>query len=266
MEDLLQIQELRVRFLNAAPDRWAVNGVSLSLRDGEILGLVGESGSGKTVTAMSVSGLLPAGKTEHSGSVRLAGREMLDCPERELRKIQGELLSVVFQEPMTSLDPVRRIGPQVEESLRLHTRLSNRERKARALEAMAQADLPEPEVLYKKYPNQLSGGMLQRVSIAAAIVSRPRLLLADEPTTALDVTIQAQILALLKKLNREQGMGILFISHDLNVVRRLCERVAVMQRGKIVEEGDVEEIFRAPRHEYTRRLIDAIPRRDRKLL
>ena len=167
---------------------------------------------------------------------------------------------------MTSLDPVMRIGPQVEESLRFHTKLSAAERKARALEAMAMAELPEPETLYRKYPHELSGGMLQRVMIAAAIISRPQLLLADEPTTALDVTIQAQILQLLRKLNAEQGMAILFISHNLQVVRRLCSRVAVMQRGYIVEEGLVEDIFRAPQHDYTRRLIAAIPTRDKKLI
>ena len=158
-----------------------------------------------------------------------------------------------------------RIGPQVEESLLLHTKLSPQERKERALEAMAQAELPDPAELYTKYPHELSGGMLQRVMIAAAIISRPKLLLADEPTTALDVTIQAQILALLRKLNQEQGMAILFISHDLHVVRKLCERVIVMQGGHLVEEGRVEDIFRAPKMDYTKRLISAIPTRDRKL-
>lgn len=265
MAELLRVDNLRVHFLTAAPDRWAVDGISFSIHDGEILGLVGESGSGKTVTAMSISGLLPPGQTETHGSILLAGKEMLRCPERELRKIQGQELSVVFQEPMTSLDPVRPIGPQVEESLRVHTRLSASERKAKALEAMALADLPEPEALYKKYPHQLSGGMLQRVMIAAAIVNRPRLLLADEPTTALDVTIQAQILALLKKLNREQGTAVMFISHDLNVVRRLCSRVIVMQRGHIVEDGAAEQVFYHPQHAYTKQLIAAIPTRDRKL-
>lgn len=264
MAELLKIENLRVRFLNNAPDHWAVDGVSLSLNEGEIVGLVGESGSGKTVTAMSASGLLNRGRTLTEGSVRLAGREMLWCEEKELRSIQGDLLSVVFQEPMTSLDPVRPVGPQVEESLRLHTKLPSRERKARALEAMDLAELPEPATLYRKYPHQLSGGMLQRVMIAAALINQPRLLLADEPTTALDVTVQAEILNLLKKINQEQGTAILFISHDLHVVRRLCRRVAVMRRGKIVETGDTEEIFRAPQHEYTRRLIAAIPTRERK--
>ena len=266
MGRLLCVDDLHVRFLRDKTGRCAVDGVSFCLNEGEILGLVGESGSGKTVTAMSISGLLPWRQVEVRGSISLAGRELLQCGEDELRQIQGSDLSVVFQEPMTSLDPLMRIGPQVEESLLLHTRLTPRERRARALEAMAQAELPEPEELYGKYPHELSGGMRQRVMIAAAIVSQPKLLLADEPTTALDVTIQAQILALLRKLNREQGTAILFISHDLHVVRKLCERVIVMQGGRLVEEGRVEDIFHAPEMDYTRRLIAAIPTRERKLI
>ena len=266
MSKLLEVRDLLIHFHNAAPERNAVDGVSCSMDEGEILGLVGESGSGKTVTAMSVSGLLPLGRVDVHGSITLDGKEILQCSERELRSIQGAELSVVFQEPMTSLDPVMRIGPQVEESLRVHTRLSSAQRRERALEALAQAELPEPENIYRKYPHELSGGMLQRVMIAAAIVNRPRLLLADEPTTALDVTIQAQILELLKKLNHENNMAILFISHNLQVVRKLCTRVAVMQRGHIVEEGPVEDIFRAPQAEYTRHLIAAIPTRSRKLI
>lgn len=265
MGKLLCVNDLHVRFLRAREDRCAVDGVSFSMDEGEILGLVGESGSGKTVTAMSISGLLSRRLVEVRGSISLAGKELLQCGEAELRQIQGNDLSVVFQEPMTSLDPLMRIGPQVEESLLLHTKLSPQERKERALEAMAQAELPDPAELYTKYPHELSGGMLQRVMIAAAIISRPKLLLADEPTTALDVTIQAQILALLRKLNREQGMAILFISHDLHVVRKLCERVIVMQGGHLVEEGRVEDIFRDPKMDYTKRLISAIPTRDRKL-
>ncbi len=230
------------------------------------MGLVGESGSGKTVTAMSISGLLPKGKAQTGGSITLDGSEIFRCSDRELLDILGEELGVVFQEPMTSMDPVMRIGPQVEECLRVHTRLSRAERKKRALEAMTWAELDDPETVYRKYPHELSGGMLQRVMIAAAIISRPKLLLADEPTTALDVTIQAEILELLKRLNREHGMAILLISHDLHVVRKLCSRVLVMKRGKLVEDRPVEEIFRAPQHEYTRQLIAAIPTRDRKLI
>ena len=170
---------------------------------------------------MAISGLLPRRKTETSGSILLDGQEMLNADREAVRRIQGKDLSVVFQEPMTSLDPVMRIGPQVEESLRIHTRMSAQERRAAALSAMEEAELHDPESVYGKYPHELSGGMLQRVMIAAAIVSEPKLLLADEPTTALDVTIQAQILELLKKINREKGMTILFISHNLNVVRKL---------------------------------------------
>lgn len=265
MGNLLDVRDLRVHFKTAAPDRWAVNGVSFSMEEGEILGLVGESGSGKSVTAMSVSGLLPRDKTEVQGSITLDGREILTCPEQELLQIQGNDLAVVFQEPMTSLDPVMRIGPQVEESLRVHTRLSAAERRERALEALRQAELPDPEAVYRRYPHELSGGMLQRVMIAAAIISRPKLLLADEPTTALDVTIQAQILQLLKKINREYGTAILFISHNLNVVRKLCSEILVMHKGVIVERGSTEEIFHHPKEEYTQRLIAAIPTRTHRL-
>ena len=266
MARVLNIRDLRVHFKDAAPDRFAVDGLNLSIQEGEILGLVGESGSGKTVTAMSVSGLLPRDKAEVSGSISLDGQEIFSCTDKEMLNILGDKLGVVFQEPMTSMDPVMTIGPQVEECLKNHSRLSRAERRRRALEALDQADLPDPERIYRKYPHELSGGMLQRVMIAAAIVSRPRLLLADEPTTALDVSVQAEILALLKKLNREQGMAILMISHDLNVVRRLCSRVCVMQRGKLVEDRAVEDIFREPRHPYTKQLIAAIPSRDRRLV
>ncbi len=266
MARLLNVQDLRVHFHSAAPDRFAVDGISFSLDEGEVVGLVGESGSGKTVTAMSISGLLPRRQAEAEGSITLDGSEIFRCPEAELLDILGEELGVVFQEPMTSLDPLMRIGPQVEECLRRHTRLSRSERKARALEAMAWAELDDPEGIWRRYPHELSGGMLQRVMIAAAIVSRPKLLLADEPTTALDVTIQAEILALLKRLNRERGMAILLISHDLHVVRRLCTRVLVMRRGKLVEDRPVEEIFRHPEHEYTKQLIAAIPTRDKRLI
>lgn len=257
MAELLSVRDLRVRFRRAAPGRYAVDGISFSMEEGEIMGLVGESGSGKTVTAMAVSGLLPQGQTEASGSATLGGQELLRCSEAQLRALQGSDLAVVFQEPMTSLDPVRRIGSQVEESLRAHTRLSAGERRRRALEAMVQAELPDPEGLCRKYPHELSGGMLQRVMIAAAIVSRPRLLLADEPTTALDVTIQAQILRLLVELRQKYDLSYLFISHDLNVIYQLCTRVLVMQRGEIVEENTVEELFAHPRHPYTKQLLEA---------
>jgi len=265
MADILKVENLKVHFHDAAPDRFAVNGVSFTIGEGEILGLVGESGSGKTVTAMSISGLLPRGKADVSGSITLDGSEILQCSEAELLDILGEELGIVFQEPMTSMNPVMKIGPQIEECLRVHTKMSKAQRKEFALEAMTMAELDEPEKIYNKYPHELSGGMLQRVMIAAAIISRPKLLLADEPTTALDVTIQAEILQLLQRLNKQYNMAILLISHNLHVVRKLCKRVAVMQRGKIIEDRPVEEIFNDPQHEYTQQLIAAIPTRDKKL-
>ena len=259
---MLSIQDLHVRFHSR--DREAVAGVNLTIQDGEILGLVGESGSGKSVTAMSVAGLLPRKQCHYSGKILLDGAEMLHAERSSLRKIQGKHIGVVFQEPMSCMDPLMKIGAQVEEVLRIHTRLSRSERRERVLQALASVELPDPQGLYDKYPHQLSGGMLQRVMIAAAAVARPKHLLLDEPTTALDVTIQAQILELLKRLNQESGVSMLFISHNLNVVRKLCGRVAVMQRGVLVEEGPAAEVFYHPQHPYTQRLIAAIPTRKRK--
>ena len=259
---MLEIRDLHVKF--HVRSREAVAGVSLTIQDGEILGLVGESGSGKSVTAMSVAGLLPRRQCDYSGQVLLDGVDLLHAPRAELRKVQGQDIGVVFQEPQSCMDPLMKIGSQVEEVLCLHTHMDRVERRKLALEALAAVELPDPEAVYEKYPHQLSGGMCQRAMIAAAIVARPKLLLLDEPTTALDVTIQAQILELLKKLNRETGMSMLFISHNLAVVRKLCARVAVMQRGVLVEEGDTDQVFLHPREDYTKRLIAAIPTRNRK--
>ena len=256
---MLEIRDLRVRFHDAG--RNAVDGICLTVDDGQIMGLVGESGSGKTVTAMVVSGLMPQRRADVTGQVLLDGVDLLGLTPAQMRRRQGCAISVVFQEPMSAMDPVMRIGPQVEEALRVHTKLSAQERRERALQALRDVDLPDAEAVYDKYPHQMSGGMLQRAMIAAAIISRPKLLLADEPTTALDVTIQAQILELLRRLNREMGMSILFISHNLNVVRKLCTRVAVMEKGLIVETGDTQQVFYDPRADYTRRLIAAIPTR-----
>ena len=256
---MLEIKDLRVRFHGADHD--AVRGIDLTVADGEIMGLVGESGSGKTVTAMVVSGLMPHDRADVSGQALLDGKDLLALTPAQMRKRQGCAISVVFQEPMSAMNPVMRIGPQVEEALRVHTDLSAQERRQRALQALRDVDLPNAEEVYQKYPHQMSGGMLQRAMIAAAIISRPKLLLADEPTTALDVTIQAQILELLRRLNREMGMSILFISHNLNVVRKLCTRVAVMEKGLIVETGDTQQVFYDPQADYTRRLIAAIPTR-----
>ncbi len=252
---MVEIHDLHVRFHGAS--REAVAGIDLTIRDGEVVGLVGESGSGKTVTAMTLSGLIERKKVTLSGEVRFDGRDILRLPRAELRAIQGRELGVVFQEPMTAMDPLMRIGPQVEEALAVHTQLTKEQRRARALEALRDVDLPAPEEIYRKYPHECSGGQLQRVMIAAAIVTDPHLLLLDEPTTALDVTVQAQILALLRRLNRERGISMLLISHNLQVVRRICSRVAVMQRGHIVEEGAPEQLFTAPQHPYTAELINS---------
>ena len=259
---MLEVKDLHVKFHSR--DREAVGGVSFTIQDGEILGLVGESGSGKSVTAMSIAGLLPRKQCDYSGEILLDGTDLLHADRALLRKVQGRDVGVVFQEPMSSMDPLMKVGRQVEEVLRLHSDAPPQERRRMALEVLAAVELPDPEGVYDKYPHELSGGMLQRAMIAAAIIIRPKLLLLDEPTTALDVTIQAQILELLKKLNRESGISMLFISHNLNVVRKLCTRVAVMQRGLLVEEGETGQVFYHPQHPYTQRLIAAIPTRTRK--
>jgi len=261
---MIEIKNLHVSFVGAGGSGEVIHGINLQMEAGELLGLVGESGSGKSVTALTVAGLLPKKRTEVSGEILFQGKDLLRCDREEMRKIQGKDIGMVFQEPMTSLDPVMKVGRQVEEALRIHTGLSPQERKARALEIMERVRLPEPERTYEKYPHQLSGGQRQRVMIAAALIANPALLLADEPTTALDVTVQAQIIELLKELNREMGIGILFISHDLHVIKKLCTRVAVMYQGNIVETGPVEEIFCNPREEYTKRLIAAIPTREKR--
>ena len=261
---MLDIQDLRIHFRNAPPGKDAVKGICLHMDRGEILGLVGESGSGKTVTAMALAGLLSNAKTQLSGQIFFEGQDLLLASRETVRALRGRDIAVVFQEPMTSMDPVMRVGPQVEEALLVHTDLSPQERRQRALAAMADAELPDPETVYRKYPHELSGGMLQRAMVAAAIISEPKLLICDEPTTALDVTIQEGILNLLKKINREKGTGILFISHNLHVVRKLCTRVAVMCKGELLEEGPVDEIFFHPQAEYTKGLIAAIPTRRKR--
>lgn len=258
---MLDIRGLRVTFLSN--DKKAVRGIDLVMAPGERLGLVGESGSGKTVTAMALSGLILRSKVEMTGQILFDGKDLLTCSRKELRAVQGQDIGVVFQEPMTSLNPLMRVGKQIEETLKIHTDLPPAERRRLALEAMEQVGLPEPEKTYKKYPHQLSGGQRQRAIIASAMVIRPKLLICDEPTTALDVTVQAQILELLYSLSEEFGVGILLISHDLSVVRRLCENVAVMYRGEIVERGRTEDVFLAPQDEYTKRLVAAIPTRKR---
>lgn len=255
---MLEIKDLRVRFHGADHD--AVRGIDLTVADGEIMGLVGESGSGKTVTAMVVSGLMPHDRADVSGQVLLDGKDLLALTPAQMRKRQGCAISVVFQEPMSAMNPVMRIGLQVEEALRVHTDLSAQERRQRALQALRDVDLPNAEEVYQKYPHQMSGGMLQRAMIAAAIISRPKLLLADEPTTALDVTIQAQVLAMIRELRDRLGTSMLMITHDLGIVAQTCDDVGVMYAGEIIESGTVEDIFLGDRHHpYTVGLFDSIP-------
>ena len=261
---MLDVQDLSVVFTDRQEPFTAVDKFSLQMDEGEIVGIVGESGSGKSMTAHALLGLVPRSRAAVTGRALFDGTDLLPLSREELRQYQGRDLSIIFQEPMTSLNPTMRIGKQVEESLRIHEKLPREERKAKALDAMALAGLPDPEGLYRQYPHQLSGGMRQRVMIAAALVLRPRLLIADEPTTALDVTIQAQILDTLKDINRREGTAILFISHDLGVVKALCGRVVVMKQGRIVETGPADEVFHHPKEDYTKLLIASRPSR-RKL-
>ena len=258
---MLNIRDLHVTFHSTGKE--AVKGIDLSIAHGQRLGLVGESGSGKTVTAMALTGLIERRLVTMEGQVLFEGRDLLKCTRRELRTVHGRDIGVVFQEPMRSLDPLMRVGEQVEEALRIHTDRTAGERRALALELMDQVGLPDPEETYQKYPHQLSGGQRQRAVIASAMITRPKLLVCDEPTTALDVTVQKQILELLRSLSEDCGVGILLISHDMNVVRRLCEDVAVMYKGRIVERGRTEDVFQSPQDEYTKRLIAAIPTRKR---
>ena len=258
---MLDIHNLHVKFISTGKE--AVHGIDLSMKRGERLGLVGESGSGKTVTAMAISGLIERYNVEMDGEILFEGRDLRTLSRDEMRTIQGQCIGVVFQEPMTSLNPLMKVGYQIEETLKLHTHKTKEERKALALDAMEKVGLPNPEETYEKYPHQLSGGQRQRAMIASAMVIHPKLLICDEPTTALDVRVQAQILELLKEVSENYGIGILLISHDLRVIRHLCDRVAVMYRGDIVESGTTESVFTNPQHEYTKRLISAIPTREK---
>ncbi len=257
---LLEVKDLNIEFHDHLIPETVVYDFDLELKAGEIVGLVGESGSGKSMSALAIAGLLSRRDMHKRGQILFDGLDLLTCERSKLRKIQGNEISMIFQEPMTSLNPVKRIGWQIEESLRIHTELNKEERYQKAIEMMKEVELPDPERLYRQYPHELSGGMRQRVMIAAAMICNPRILIADEPTTALDVTIQAQIVELLKWMNREKQTSILFISHDLSLVKQLCERVLVMKAGYIVETGLTQEVFAHPKEEYTQRLIAAIPK------
>ncbi len=258
---MLQVDRLSIHFADREEVQEVVRGISFSVQDGEIVGIVGESGSGKTMTALTIAGLFKEHAVLDAGTIRLDGTDLLKLTEREMRQVQGNRIGMIFQEPMTALNPTMKIGRQVEEVLRLHTDLDSRARKAAVIRALEEVEVDEAEKLLFKYPHELSGGMRQRVMIAAAMICRPSLLIADEPTTALDAATQESILKLLKKLNDKYGMSILFISHNLRVVKELCTRVFVMKDGEILEEGETEVVFQNPKTEYTKALIAAIPAR-----
>lgn len=257
---LLEVNKLKLTFHDRAVPTCVVNDISFNVTEGEILGIVGESGSGKSQTALAIAGLLSRKDLEKSGEIFFDGKSLLYLQRSELRKIQGKEIGFIFQEPQSALNPTMKIGKQVEESLRIHFDMTKDERKAKAIEYLKNVELPDAERVYNSFPHELSGGMRQRAMIAAAMISEPKLLICDEITTALDVTIQAEIIELLKRINKKRGVTILFISHDLSLIKSLCERVIVMKKGKIVEEGLSKDIFNNPREEYTKNLINSIPK------
>jgi len=262
---LLEIVGLKTWFHTEDRVVKAVNSVSISLKEGETLGVVGESGSGKSVTALTVMRLLPPETARvHEGRISFLGRDLIGLPLKEMRKIRGKEIGMIFQEPMTSLNPVFRVGDQVMEPIMVHEGLSRADARARALELFREVDIPDPERRIDSYPHEMSGGQKQRVMIAMALACNPKLLIADEPSTALDVTIQKQILELLRRLRDQRGMSILFITHDLGVIAEIADQVAVMFQGHLVEYGDVEQIFAAPKHPYTRSLMACRPSIDTK--
>ena len=259
-EKLLEIKDERLSFFTPAGEVKALNGVSFSIEEGEVLGIVGESGSGKSVTAYSIMGLTAYPGKLVGGTVHFNGHEIEKMTEKEFRKIRGNEVSIIFQDPMTSLNPVYTIGNQIVEVILLHTNKTKKEAYERAKELLELVGINEPTKRLKQYPHELSGGMRQRVMIAIALACEPKLLIADEPTTALDVTIQAQILELMQELRKKLGMSIIMITHDLGVVASMCEKIAVMYAGHIVEYGTADEIFYNPSHEYTKGLIKSIPK------
>ncbi len=262
---LLSVHDLRTQFFTRAGIVKAVDGVSFELRTGETLGIVGESGSGKSVTALSIMRLIPdpPGRIV-GGSLQFDGLDLMHLDKRRLREIRGNSMSMIFQDPMTSLNPVITIGDQLRETLYAHRRVSRREAHARAVELLERVGIPQPEPRLRDYPHNFSGGMRQRVVIAMALACEPRLIIADEPTTALDVTIQAQILELIRGLSVERGTSVLLITHDLGVVANMCDRVVVMYGGKVLEAGSIHDIYSNPVQPYTRGLLGSIPRLDQR--
>ncbi len=259
-EPLLQVEELRTHFFDNDIPVPAVERISFEMKPGESLGLVGESGCGKTVTSLSIMRLVPHPGRIVGGKIRFRGEDLLALPESKMRRYRGGQIAMIFQEPMTSLNPVFRVGNQISEAIRVHHRKGRKDALAEAVEWMRRVAIPDPERLSRVYPHQLSGGMIQRIMIAMALSCRPQLLIADEPTTALDVTIQAQILDLLRRLREEYRLGILLISHNLGVIAEFVQRVMVMYAGRIVEEAKVGDLFRDPKHPYTVGLLKSVPR------
>ncbi len=258
MPDLLQVEHLNVSFATQSGEVAAVRDVSFSVPESGTLGLVGESGSGKSATSLAIMRLLPP-QARTSGKIVFVGQDLLGLPDDPMRRMRGSRISMIFQEPMTALNPVMRVGDQVAEAVLAHQRIGKAQAWSRTVDALREVAIPEPEKRARDYPHQLSGGQRQRVMIAMALVNNPQLLIADEPTTALDVTIQAQILELLAGLREKHRLAMLFISHDLGVISRVADQVAVMYAGEIVEMASVSRIFAAPTHSYTRGLIHAIP-------
>ncbi len=254
---LLEIEDLTVRFVSREATVHAVNGVTFSVRDGEVLCILGESGSGKSVTLRALMRLLPPRRTKIAGQMRLDGQDVLALDRRALRRLRGGLVSMIFQEPMTALDPVYTIGAQIIEKIRAHKDVSHDAARARAKELLELVKIPSAASRLDNYPHELSGGLRQRAMIAMALSCDPRLLLADEPTTALDATVQIQVLILLRKLQREFGMGVIFVTHDLGVASEIADRIAVMYAGRIVEEGPAADVLKAPLHPYTQGLMAA---------
>ena len=262
-EKILEVQDLSTSFKTERGWLKAIDGVSFDVYSGEMLGIVGESGCGKSVTSQSILRLYEEkNTTKYSGTVSFDGKNLFDLPEKEMQKIRGQEISMVFQDALSSLNPVFTVGNQIMESLRIHQNMGKKEAKEKAIDLLDQVGIPDPQRRFYQYPFELSGGMRQRVMIAVALACGPRILIADEPTTALDVTIQAQIMDLIVDMNRKLQMGVMLITHDLAVVAETCQRVIVMYLGQIVEEGSVEDIFDRPIHPYTRGLMASVPRLD----
>ncbi|MCM3079206.1 ABC transporter ATP-binding protein [Brevibacillus invocatus] len=260
-QPVLHIENLQTHFFTDRGQIPAVDGVSIKVHKGEVVGIVGESGCGKSVTSLSIMKLVPnpPGKIV-GGTIRFKGEDLVTASEKRMREIRGNEIAMIFQEPMTSLNPVFTIGDQIGEAVRIHTKASKKESRQRAIEMLKKVGIPRAEAIVDEYPHQLSGGMRQRVMIAMAMACNPELLIADEPTTALDVTIQAQILDLMRQLNRDADTAVLLITHDLGVVAQMCHRVVVMYAGNVIEEGDVRTILKEPKHPYTIGLLHSLPK------